>query len=140
MNPASALLLATLMLQSSGQARDAPPTAVTHKLQSLAGSDSRDCGVVALHDKPDAAIACAKQAMASGNAYRLAIQFQGTDSIVWQGAARNAQGKLWSLFYDPGPASGPDAGKTLSVVLCREIVFATEGDDVIVCKPTLGQP
>jgi len=119
-------------------AQGAVPGALSSKLLSLAGSDSRDCGSVALHDKADAAIACATQAASAGAAYRVAIEFEGADSIAWQGAARDAQGKLWAVFYDADRPGSSGAGTTLSVVLCRDIVFASQGDDLIVCKPVIG--
>lgn len=140
MKSLSVSLLAILLAAPLCHASDSAPGALSSKLKSLAGADSRDCGSVLLHDTPDAAIACAKDATASGKAYRLAVQFQGEDSIVWQGAARNAQGKLWALFYDSDPAGGSGAGTTLSVVLCREIAFASQGNDVIECRPVIGEP
>ena len=134
------LVLAALLVASAGHAHDAPPATFAAKLASLAGSDARNCGAVALHESADAAIACARQASAAAIPYRLAVEFQGADALAWQGAARDAQGKLWALYYDAGPAGGADAGATLSVVLCLEIAFAAQGDDLIQCKPTLGHP
>jgi hypothetical protein len=138
MNPLRVLLVAVSLAAPIVGANAAVPGALAGKLKSLAGPDSRDCGSVALHDNPDAAIACAKDAASASQAYRLAIEFQGTDSIVWQGAVRDAQGKLWALFYDADRPGGAGAGTTLSVVLCRDIVFASQGDDLIVCRPVIG--
>jgi len=133
-------LLASMLIAATCQAASAVPAALVNKLKSLAGLDSRDCGVVALHESPEAAVACATSANSSGKAYRLAVEFQGTDSIAWQGAVRDEQGKLRVLYYDSDPAGGSGAGTTLSVVLCREILFAAKGNDVIECKPVIGEP
>ena len=133
-------LLSSVLIAAICQAASAAPAALLNKLKSLAGPDSQDCGVVALHESPDAAVACATSANSAGKAYRLAVEFQGTDSIAWQGAARDEQGKLRVLYYDSDPSGGAGAGTTLSVVLCREILFATKSNDVIECKPVIGEP
>jgi hypothetical protein len=133
-------LLAMLLTASSGQAAGPAPPPLLNKLRSLAGSSARDCGTVALANDRDAAVACAKDAAASGSAYRIAVQLQGTDSFIWQGAARDERGKLWVVFYDTDPADGPGTGPTLSVLSCREIAFAVKGSDAIECKPFFGEP
>jgi len=137
--PRIVALLAPFLAASICHATDPVPAALLSKLKSLAGPTSVDCGSVPLHDHPDAAIACAKGAASAGKAYRFAVEFQGQDSIVWQGAARDEQGKLRALYFDSDSSGGSGAGATLSVVLCREIVFATQGDDIIACKPTIGE-
>jgi len=134
------MLLASTLVATICQAAGAAPAALLNKLKSLAGPDSRDCGVVALHESPEAAVACVASANSAGKAYRLAVEFQGTDSIAWQGAVRDEQGKLRVLYYDSDPSGGAGAGTTLSVVLCREILFAAQGNDVIDCKPVIGEP
>ena len=138
MKSAGFSLLASMLIAAMSPAAGAAPAALLNKLKSLAGPDGQDCGVVALHESPQAAVACAMSANSAGKAYRLAVEFQGTDSIAWQGAARDEQGKLRVLYYDADPAGGAGAGTTLSVVLCREILFATQGNDVIECKPVIG--
>jgi len=132
------VFLASMLVTALCQAAGTAPAALMGKLKSIAGSGSQDCGVVALHESPQAAVACAMSANSEGKAYRLAVEFQGTDSIAWQGAARDEQGKLRVLYYDADPSGGAGAGTTLSVVLCREILFATQGNDVIECKPVIG--
>ena len=133
-------LLAILLATANSLAADSAPQALVNKLRSLAGSSARDCGSVALPGDRDAAIACAKDAATSGNAYRIAVQLQETDSFIWQGAARDEHGKLWVVFYDADPSDGPAAGPTLSVLSCREILFAVKGSDAIECKPFFGEP
>jgi hypothetical protein len=133
-------LLAATLVATICQAAGAAPAALLGKLKSLAGSNGQDCGSVSLHESPETAISCATSANASGKPYRLAVEFQGTDSIAWQGAVRDERGKLWALYYDSDPSGGSGAGTTLSVVLCREILFAAQGNDVIECKPVIGEP
>jgi hypothetical protein len=120
------------------RAADAAPAALTNKLKSLAGSNSDDCGTVALHDDPGVAVACAQRADAAGKTYRIAVEFKGPDSIAWQGAVRDQQGKLWAVYYESDVSDSP--GATLSVVHCRQILFASSGDDIIDCKPIIGEP
>jgi hypothetical protein len=65
---------------------------------------------------------------------------QSTESFIWQGAARDERGKLWVVFYDSNRSDGPAAGPTLSVLQCREIVFALRSNDDLECKPFTGDP
>jgi hypothetical protein len=132
-------LLAAVLISCVSHASDSAPKPLLDKLKSLAGADSQDCGTVLLEQSPDAAIACAEDAGASGRAYRFAIEFQGTDGAAWQGAARDGKGKLWAVYFDFDPSAGAGSGNTVSVVPCREIRFAGKGDDVIQCKPVFGE-
>jgi hypothetical protein len=129
----TALLLAT-SLSFAAQ----PPAALLTKLKALAGANSHDCGAIPLHDDQGAALACARRAAASAAPFRIAIQLQGVDSIVWQGAARDEHGKLWVMFHDSDPSGGSAATPTFSVLPCREIQFAVHEDDVIECIPFPG--
>jgi hypothetical protein len=133
-------LLATLAATCNGHAAESAPEALLKKLGSLAGSNSQDCGTVAQPDARDAAVGCARRAAASGNAYRFAVQLQSTESFIWQGAARDERGRLWVVFYDANRSDGPAAGPTLSVLQCREIVFALRSNDDLECKPFTGEP
>ena len=130
-------LLATAFAVPNAHALDSAPAAFLNKLRSFAGANARDCGFVRLVDDHAAAVACARDATSAGKAYALAIQFQGVDSLVWQGAARDEHGKLWVLYYDSDPAGG-GATPTLSAVPCQEIRFEVQGGDVIDCQPISG--
>ena len=133
------LLLVALLAATAVMAAQAAPKALLDKLESIAGRGNRDCGTVLLETKADAAIACAEEATASAQPYRMAIEFKGTDGPAWQGAARDPNGRLWALYFDSDPAAPAGTGDTLSVVPCSEIRFAAKGDDVIQCKPILGR-
>jgi hypothetical protein len=115
-------------------AADTAPEALLKRLSSLAGAGARDCGVVAQGSNREAAIACAREASSSGNAYRLAVQLEGADSSIWQGAVRDEQGKFRVVFYE-ADSGGSGTGPTMSVLLCREILFAVKGSDAIECQP-----
>jgi hypothetical protein len=115
---------------------DSAPVALLNKLRSLAGANSRDCGSVPLQSDRESAVACAKTSHSSGQAYRVAFQLQATDSFIWQGAARDEHGKLWVAFYDSDTSGSP----TLSVLPCREILFVTQGGEVLDCQPTSSAP
>ena len=132
---------AALLVASAVAAGDAAPKALAGKLRSLAGSAARDCGAVLLHDSPDAAFACAEAAAASGEAYRLAIEFESPDGAVWQGVARDARGRMWTRYLDADPSAPAGTGDTLSVVPCSDVRFdaKAQGDDVVRCKPILGR-
>jgi hypothetical protein len=136
----SAVLIATLFTTSSCRAADTVPAALSNKLMSLAGADSQDCGSVPLGNDRNPAMACARSATSGGRAYRLAMQFQGVDTLVWQGAVRNGQGKLWVLYYDSGLTGSSGAGPTLSTVQCRDIRFEIPGEDLIDCQPVSNAP
>ena len=113
------------------------PEALSKRLSSIAGAGARDCGSVAQGGDREAAIACARDAIAAGNAYRVAIQLEGADSSIWQGAVRDPSGKYRVIFYE-ADAEGPGAGPTMSVLLCREILFAVKGSDAMECQPITG--
>ena len=130
--------LGALLLAASGQPADAPK-ALADKLVSLAGTDARDCGTVLLGDDSANATECAEVAQEERHAYRLAIQFEGPDGDAWQGAARDARGNLWAVYFDSDPSAPPGTGDTVSVVPCSEIRYAEKGDDVVRCKPILGR-
>ena len=132
-------LLAILLIAADCHAADSAPVLLANKLKSLAGSSSRDCGSVPLHGDRESAIACAKDASSSGNAYRVAIQLQGNDASIWQGAARDDRGKLWVAFYDLDSSGGAENSPTLSVLSCHEILFVTQGGEVLDCKPVSGE-
>ena len=129
-------LLASCGIASTCLGADSAPVALLNKLTSLSGISGRDCGAVSLHGDRDAAIACAKTSQSSGKAYRVAFQLQATDSVIWQGAARDEHGKLWVAFYDSDSSGSP----TLSVLPCREIAFVTQGGEVLDCQPTSSAP
>jgi hypothetical protein len=140
MNRLGLFLFATLITACNCHAAESAPEALLKKIKSLAGAGSQDCGSVPLPHDRDAAVACAKAAAASGNAYRFAVQLQSAESFIWQGALRDEHGRLWVVFYDSNSADGPTAGPTLSVLQCREIVFALRSNDDLECKPFTGEP
>lgn len=137
----SICLFAVAFVAANGRAAEPVPPAFLKKLASIAGPDSRDCGVVTLPGDRTSAIACAEAAASSGSAYRVAVQLQASGSLTWQGAARDAHGKLSVVFYDDSdPSAGSPSSVTLSVLACREIVFSARGEDVIDCRPFIGGP
>ncbi|HEY2395366.1 MAG TPA: hypothetical protein VGH81_05195 [Rudaea sp.] len=85
-------------------------------------------------------MACARAAAASGKAYRVAVQLSGSDSYTWQGAARDEKGRQWVVFYDAGASADPAASPSLGQLLCRDISFAPDKDEVIDCTPSTGEP
>lgn len=138
MKPTTGLL--AMLLAASCCAAGAAPEALLRKLKSLAGPTSMDCGSVPQDADRSAAIACARDAAASGNAYRVAMQLEGSDSSIWQGAVRDADGKFRVVFYEADLSGGPGAGPTLSVLLCREVLFMVKGSDAMDCQPIPGEP
>ena len=114
------------------------PELLLKTLAALAGSSARDCGAVRLGGDRNAAITCARDAARSGSAYRLAIEMSGVDTYTWQGAARDDRGRMWVVFYDADSSAGPGARPGLGQLLCRDITFAPEKDEVIDCTPATG--
>jgi hypothetical protein len=140
MNRLFYVLLATLTATSNAHAAESAPEALLKKIGSLAGSNSQDCGSVAQPGDRGAAFGCAARVAESGRAYRFAVQLQSSESLIWQGAARDESGRLWVVFYDSNRSDGPAAGPTLSVLRCREIVLALRSNDDLECKPFTGDP
>jgi hypothetical protein len=138
MRPCAIALLATLLLPFGAHATEAAPALLLKELASLAGANSRDCGAIALSGNRDAAIGCARSAAASGNAYRIALQMKGSDSYTWQGVARDERGRQWAVFYDADTSAGTEASPGLGRMLCRDITFAPDKDEIIDCTPVTG--
>jgi hypothetical protein len=132
--------LAILIAGSNCRAADTLPDALVKKLATLAGADATDCGTLLRGADRRAAIACATDATASGKAWRLAEQLEGAESSIWQGAVRDNQGKFRVVFYEADLSGAPGSGPTVSVLLCREILFAVTGGDAMECQPIPGGP
>ncbi len=132
--------LAFLLAAASAHAADSAPDLLKRKLESLAGANARDCGAIPLSAGRVDAVACARAAAASGKAYRVAIQLRGSDSYTWQGAARDERGRQWVVFYDADASAGAAASPGLGQLLCRDISFAPDKDEVIDCSPSTGEP
>jgi len=130
--------LAVLLLATAPAWAEAPPDALTRKMEALAGASARDCGTAAVVAERRAAIDCARAASAARVPFRVAVRMQGDDAFVWEGAVRAADGKLWMLFYDADPSAGAGVNPTLSLLACGEIVFPDKGDEVLECTPVTG--
>jgi hypothetical protein len=110
------------------------PELLSNRLQAFAGIGSNDCGSIPLGNVRSTTLECAKRAISSGSAFRVAIQYQGVDSFIWQGAAGDGHGKLWVLFYD-------SMGPTLNVKQCSAVTFASiHGRDDIECHAASHEP
>lgn len=135
--PRAALAALTFAAMAPARA-EPPPDALMKKLEALAGPSATDCGVAAAVAERAAPIACARAASAAQAPYRIAVRMQGDDAFVWQGAVRGADGKQWMVFYDADPSAGAGVNPTLSLLACRDIVFADKGDEVLECTPVTG--
>lgn len=133
-------LLAAFAVACGARAAEPAPELLQRKLATLAGANARDCGIVLTSGDRAAAVACARDAAASGKAYRLVVQLRGNDSYTWQGAARDEHGRQWVVFYDADTSAGAAASPGLGQLLCRDIAFAPDKDEVIDCTPSTGGP
>jgi hypothetical protein len=140
LNDGVSLPLLCLLAASSVHAADSVPDLLKKKLEALAGAGARDCGAITLSADRAAAVACARAAAVAGKAYRIAVQMHESDSYTWQGAARDEKGRQWVVFYDADASSGPAASPGLGQLLCRDISFAPDKDEVIDCTPSTGEP
>jgi len=132
-------LLLVFVVTSSCHAADLAPGILSSKLKALAGPESQDCGSVPLGNDRRTTFTCAKHALAAGTAFRVALQYQGVDSFIWQGAARDEHGRLWLLSYDSDPSGGSQVGAVLNVASCSKIqVVAVQGRDDMNCTPASG--
>ena len=135
-------VLIVLLATSCAPTRDAVRLRVMEELGTLAGNGARDCGAIELDASRDDAVACAAQAAAAGQAYHVAFQQQGIDSIIWEGASRDGSGKLWAVRYDSdvrGGAGWPPKPR-LIVASCREVSFSAHDDPVVSCVEPVVQP
>ena len=132
--------LAIAVLTCIAQAATDAPELLLKTLAKRAGPDATDCGTIPLSADRAAAIACARKATADGRAYRLALQMKGEggDTYTWQGAARDDRGHLWVVFYDADTSAGESPG--LGQLLCSDIVYTPDKEEVIDCVPSTGTP
>jgi hypothetical protein len=138
--PSITALLVLLFAAWNCRAADSVPDALTKRLATLSGADAIDCGTLLRDADRRPAIACATDAMASGKPWRLAEQLEGKESSIWQGGVRDSQGKVRVVFFEADLAGAPGSGPTVSVLLCRDIVFAVKGGDAMECQPMPGGP
>ena len=105
-----------------------PPTTrqiETRRLRKIAGWFSRDCGHVSYRGDADAAIACASEALKSGQRFYVSFDYIGVDSHGTSGLALDSQRKVYEVVTDElgGGAVGMvgTSGRVLnvSVVACE---------------------
>ncbi len=135
----AALTMVVLIAPANCVAAAAPPALLLARLASLAGSKSRDCGAVSLHEESGGAMKCAKDASAAGTPYRVSFQLESPDSVIWQGAAQDDNGKVWMLFYDADSKDGADSSPTFSVLRCKAMRFIARGGEFLDCEPMSGE-
>ncbi len=138
--PSITALLVALFAASNCRAADSVPDALTKRLATLSSADAIDCGTLLRDADRRPAIACATDATASGKPWRLAEQLEGPEATIWQGGTRDSRGKFRVVFYEADLAAGAGSGPTVSVLLCRDIVFAVKGGDAMECQPIPGGP
>ena len=127
-----------LLLAAAAAGAASAPALLTSKLDTLAGAGARDCGSVPLSANRAAAIQCARAAAAANRAYRVAFELSGVDTYTWQGAARNAEGRQWVVYYDADTSAGPQASPGLGQLLCRELGFSADKPEAVDCTPATG--
>ena len=134
------IALAAALVVGIAQAAGDAPELLLKTLAKRAGPDALDCGTVPLSGNRAAAIACARGATKEGKAYRLALQMKGEggDTYTWQGAARDGRGSMWVVFYDADTSGGESPG--LGQLLCSDIVYTPDKEEVIDCVPSTGGP
>jgi hypothetical protein len=116
-------------------------THVMEELEALAGDDARDCGPIRLDGARNEAVACAEQAAAAGQAYRVAFERQGIDSEIREGAARDGSGKPWAIHYDSDVTGGSETPDPwLIIASCRAVSFSAQGQPVVTCLDPVVQP
>lgn len=137
--PVRGLALALALAAGFAHAGDAPDL-LLRMLAKRAGPDATDCGTIPLSGDRHVAVACARSAAAAGKSYRLALQMKGEggETYTWQGAARDEGGHLWVVFFDADTSGGESPG--LGQLLCSDIVYAPDKDEVIDCVPSTGAP
>jgi hypothetical protein len=116
------LLALVPIVALAGAASRSAPQPLTDLLMKLSGDGAVACGVVVRNESARAALACAREQLASGRPFRLAVQVQGIDSLLWLGVALEADGTSWVLSYDSDTHGRGGIGKeSLDSVPCHEI-------------------
>lgn len=108
-------------------------------LSDLAGSNAIDCGRLSLGSKLAAGFECARSAMQSGRPFQLAVQIQGVDSILWQGAARGKSGAIWLVTFDSdihgGGANSVSAEPRITRTPCLGLMLSMDDESPLSCAP-----
>ncbi|MEO8673855.1 MAG: hypothetical protein ABI411_21305 [Tahibacter sp.] len=116
------------------------------RLRQIAGPWSKACGVALLGDDPENALVCAREAMAAGETFWVAIQVQGVDSLLFNGAAREPDGTSWLVTFDSDVHGGASysidtetkevvrrSSSSMKAVPCHELRFSVEKEERIRC-------
>jgi hypothetical protein len=120
-------------------ANEAPDSLAT-KLKSLGGPGAKECGSIALGKAREEAFSCARDAAESGQAFFVAFQYQGIDSLIWEGAAGNGSAGYWVIDYDSNATGGAsDPKPALQVSACASIEFVAP-DNAMKCQHAASQP
>ena len=141
MNALRMFAFTLLLVTSNGHATENASTMlVESELTTLAGNDAINCGVVALGESRQDAIVCSEHAASAKKAYWVVFQLQGVDSELWEGAARDETGKLWSIFYDSDvTGTGNSSASSLWVASCQAISFSPDALHTVNCKDAVVQ-
>ncbi len=127
----SSSVITTFLLALGGLAHGKEPATVREELQALAGPSALHCGSLEVLAAARNALKCARKATRSGSAFWVAFQRQGTDSLVWEGAAADRSGRLWALFYDSDASGGSgEFTPLLGVSRCSTLRFSSRAPRV----------
>jgi len=115
---ASAVGAVAVLMACSASNQPGADDPLLSELSSLAGPSARQCGKVGLGQDPSAAWQCAESADSIGASYWFAMQRQGIDSDVWQGAILTGSGKRYIVSYDSNYMGGPGFNPRFSKEPC----------------------
>jgi hypothetical protein len=82
------------------------PKLLVEKLQNLSGPSARICGTSMFGELPfklerfEEVVACTNEALATKEPFWSAFQRLSDDSSIWEGVARQSDGKLLVVYYD----------------------------------------
>jgi hypothetical protein len=112
------------------------------ELLELAGPHAIACGRSPIQSDQAAAIVCAQSSLAAGRSFRVAVQVEGVDSILWRGAARGPTGAVWLVTFDSdvhgGGADSPNARPALARTPCLRLEFSLSDPRHIFCTVPAG--
>jgi hypothetical protein len=125
--PLIVLLLVGACASDPAVVRTVPGCMVPSLAIEFAGSGALDCGILSTYSNRAArngVVSCARQAIASGEAFRFGYGTIGDDAGYCNVAVRKGDGTLWSVNYEYDLSYSADdsrRGPSLQVAKCTSV-------------------
>jgi hypothetical protein len=129
------LLAAT---QAQGGLRPQVPAELQSYIEPFTGSDAVDCGrylldqsrTMATAEQLRKSVTCGSAAAKDRKPFLALVQYQGIDSLVFEGLLGTAEGKMHRFSYDSAPCGGPGCPGRFTIERCDKPDVTERGSHV----------